>query len=164
EPHSKPRALGLADERLRRPHPSRFVMELAGGSRGVRCTRADDDEPRSARRPVRRWVGWPGAAEPGAAVSVPLAARPADGPGAAVRGWVLDPGCRLVTVLGIGGVGKTLLAARVARDVAADVGRVYWRSLRDAPTPADWLAGALGFLDPDRSVAAEGARLDRLLG
>jgi transcriptional regulator with XRE-family HTH domain len=65
---------------------------------------------------------------------------------ALLRHWVLDERCRLVAVLGIGGIGKTTLAARLAQIVATSFERVYWRSLRNAPPVSEWLAGAIGFL------------------
>ena len=68
-----------------------------------------------------------------------------------LRQWVLDERCRVVAVLGLGGIGKSLLATRLAHDLAPSFERVFWRSLRDAPTPGEWLAEALGFLAPERS-------------
>ncbi len=62
------------------------------------------------------------------------------------RSWILEEHCRLVAVLGIGGIGKTNLAARLAEEVAPGFECVYWRSLRDAPPPSEWLAGAISFL------------------
>ncbi|HEY2201053.1 MAG TPA: NB-ARC domain-containing protein, partial [Solirubrobacteraceae bacterium] len=71
---------------------------------------------------------------------------------ALLRRWVPEERCRLVALLGMGGIGKTILAARLARDVAPDFERVYWRSLRDAPAVSEWLAGAIGFLSDQRLV------------
>ena len=84
---------------------------------------------------------------------------------ALLRQWVLDERCRLVAVLGLGGVGKTLLAARGTRDLAPAFEGVFWRSLRDAPTPGEWLAEAIGSLAPNDPgpSQAEAAQLRRLL-
>jgi transcriptional regulator with XRE-family HTH domain len=81
-----------------------------------------------------------------------------------LRGWVLQ-GCRLVAVLGAGGIGKTILTARLTQDLVRSFRRVYWRSLRDAPPCHDWLGGAIGFLSDHRVAPPEGeaARLDAVL-
>src|SRR5437879_5245836 len=52
--------------------------------------------------------------------------------------WVQVEHCRLVALLGIGGIGKTRLAARFAQTVAHSFERVYWRSLRNAPPVSEW--------------------------
>ena len=67
-----------------------------------------------------------------------------------------DERSRLVAVLGLGGIGKTLLAARVARDCASSFERVFWRSLRDAPSLSEWLTDAIGFLAPDDGTQPSG--------
>jgi WD40 repeat protein/transcriptional regulator with XRE-family HTH domain len=78
--------------------------------------------------------------------------------------WVLEDRCRLIGLVGLGGIGKTLLAARLAQDLAPHFDYVYWRSLRDAPAPGEWLAGALAFLAPDEALpTGEAARAVRLL-
>src|SRR5262249_50021931 len=84
---------------------------------------------------------------------------------ALVRRWVLDEGSRLIAVLGLGGIGKSLLATRLAHDLASSFEHVFWRSLRDAATPGEWLAEALRFLAPDVASGADGeaALLRRLL-
>jgi WD40 repeat protein/transcriptional regulator with XRE-family HTH domain len=68
-----------------------------------------------------------------------------------LQSWLRDERCRLVAVLGFGGIGKTSLAARSAQQEATGFERVYWRSLRNAPPVNEWLAGAIGFLS-DREV------------
>jgi len=84
---------------------------------------------------------------------------------ATLRDWVLAERCRLVAVLGMGGIGKTLLAARLAQDVAPTFQRLYWRTMRDAPPISEWLTGAIGFLSDRQAVPSEGeaARLTLLL-
>ena len=82
----------------------------------------------------------------------------------ALRRSVLDEHCRVVAIMGLGGIGKTLLATRLARDVAPAFDYVYWRSLRNAPAPGEWLGSAIGFLSPDDAAPeSEAARFERLL-
>jgi WD40 repeat protein/transcriptional regulator with XRE-family HTH domain len=73
------------------------------------------------------------------------------------RQWVLEERCRLLGVLGMGGIGKTSVAARIAQDVAPAFGHVYWRSLRNAPPVAEWMAGAISFLSGQQQTAPAGA-------
>ena len=70
--------------------------------------------------------------------------------------WLLADGCRLIGVLGMGGIGKTLLAARLARTVASRFDVVYWRSLRNAPPVEEWLAGAIAALSGAQALLPDG--------
>jgi WD40 repeat protein len=82
-----------------------------------------------------------------------------------LRRWVVDDACRVVAVLGMGGVGKTLLAARAARDLDVYFENVYWRSLRNAPNFGELLSGIVSFLAPHDSTlsANDDTRCDRLV-
>ncbi len=63
---------------------------------------------------------------------------------------VLEKGCRLVTVLGLGGIGKTTLVVRFAQDVASKFDYVVWRSLHNAPELQDLLTEFFQILSPVR--------------
>jgi hypothetical protein len=78
---------------------------------------------------------------------------------------VLQERCRLVVVLGPGGISKTSLVARLAQDAAPSFERVYWRSLRDASPVAEWLTAAIGFLSGQQVVppASESEQIGALL-
>src|SRR6266851_4524109 len=79
--------------------------------------------------------------------------------------WLLEDRCRLVALLGTGGIGKTILAARLARALAPQFAVVYWRSLRNALPVEEWLAGAIGALSGQQAIPPDGqmARVDLLL-
>src|SRR5262249_45257967 len=105
------------------------------------------------------WNDW------GEAPDVPLLQGRA-GELATLRGWVREQHCRVVEVLGVGGIGRASLAARLAQDLAPEFGVLYWRSLRNAPPPDEWLAGAIAAVSLGQAVPPEGfdARLRLLLG
>jgi WD40 repeat protein/transcriptional regulator with XRE-family HTH domain len=74
---------------------------------------------------------------------------------ATLREWLVDEHCRLVAILGMGGVGKSVLAARLAQDVAPTFQRLYWRSVRNALPFGDWSTGAIRFLSDQQIVPPE---------
>ena len=62
--------------------------------------------------------------------------------------WVVAERCRVVSVLGMGGVGKSALAVTVMHQVAPQFAVVIWRSLRDAPACDALVADCLQVLAP----------------
>lgn len=73
--------------------------------------------------------------------------------------WVVEEHCRVVSVLGQGGIGKSALATKVMHREAEHFEVVIWRSLRDVPTCEALLDSCLQVLAPqtlsDTSVSPE---------
>lgn len=96
-----------------------------------------------------------------------------------LKQWVVSDRCRLVMLLGMGGIGKTALSVRLAQEIVSSSEKdgsislsqppfqcLIWRSLRNAPPPEDILAELIQFLShqQERDLPADlEGRLSRLL-
>lgn len=54
--------------------------------------------------------------------------------------WIVKDRCRLVAIVGMGGIGKTNLSVRCAKQMQDEFESVVWRSLRNAPPIQELLA------------------------
>ncbi len=60
--------------------------------------------------------------------------------------WIVQDNCRLITILGMGGIGKTALAVKLAQQIQEQFEYVIWRSLRNATPVKETLTNLLKFL------------------
>ncbi|MEM7716469.1 MAG: NB-ARC domain-containing protein [Cyanobacteria bacterium P01_A01_bin.68] len=69
--------------------------------------------------------------------------------------WIIEDHCRLITLLGMGGIGKSTLAAKLTKQVQDRFDFVIWRSLINVSSGTDILSNLLNFFHcPERMVAS----------
>ena len=68
-----------------------------------------------------------------------------------LAGWLVRDRVRLVALCGIGGIGKTTLSAKLARQVEEHFDYLIWRSLKNAPSIQETLASLLSFFVEQQS-------------
>ncbi len=71
---------------------------------------------------------------------------------AIVERWIVQDRCRLVGLFGMGGIGKTSLSVKLAKQIQGDFEYVIWRSLRNAPPIQSLLADLIQFLSNQKET------------
>jgi len=84
---------------------------------------------------------------------------------ATLQTWIVQDRCRLITVLGMGGMGKTALSVKLAETIQGEFDCLIWRSLRDAPPIDELLTILIQFLSQQESQppASTSGKLSRLI-
>lgn len=69
-----------------------------------------------------------------------------------LKQWIVKDKCRLVALLGMGGIGKTTLSVKLADEVQYDFEYFIWRSLRNALPLKELLANLIVFLSDEKEI------------
>lgn len=79
--------------------------------------------------------------------------------------WVVQDRCRLIAIVGIGGIGKTMLVTQLTQRLvdANQFEVVVWRSLRQAPPLVDFLTDLMQAIEPQQSPVQPDAMMRQLL-
>jgi WD40 repeat protein/transcriptional regulator with XRE-family HTH domain len=59
--------------------------------------------------------------------------------------WMMQEHCRLIAIVGMGGIGKSALISRLGKLLAGHFDAVLWRSVRDAPSCEELVADCIAF-------------------
>lgn len=68
------------------------------------------------------------------------------------QNWIESDRCRLLNILGMGGVGKTAFASKLARNLAPKFDFVIWRSLRNAPLVRELIGELISFVSAHEEI------------
>ncbi len=88
---------------------------------------------------------------------------------ALLQDWIVGDKCRLITVFGVGGIGKTSLAVKLTTQAAIEreFKFIVWRSLKDAPSLQELLSSFLSSfpksLKTDAVLGESASRITKLL-
>lgn len=81
--------------------------------------------------------------------------------------WITTDNCRLVALFGMGGIGKTALALKLAEQIESHFEYLIWRSLRNAPPLPEFISDLINFLSDGQDtdlLESLDSGVSRLLG
>ena len=81
-----------------------------------------------------------------------------------LKQWIIQDRCRLVTIFGMGGIGKTALSIRFAQQMQTEFDRLIWRSLHYVPGATELVGDLIeSFSPPDRVIEELDSRISALI-
>ena len=69
--------------------------------------------------------------------------------------WIVQQHCRLIGVFGMGGIGKTALSCKLAKQIQEEFEYVFWRSLLHTPPLEELLEDLIFFLSNQQETEAQ---------
>lgn len=72
-----------------------------------------------------------------------------------LKQWIVNERCRLVALLGMGGIGKTALSVKLTEQIQGEFKYVIWRSLRSAPRLEDILRNLISCLSGQQETQVD---------
>ena len=72
---------------------------------------------------------------------------------ATLNDWIVNQRCRLVAIWGMGGIGKTALAVKLAQQIQEQFDYLIWRALSSAPSLEELLVDLAQILQPQVEIS-----------
>jgi WD40 repeat protein len=69
-----------------------------------------------------------------------------------IQQWISQENTQLITILGIGGIGKTSIATKIAQTLSPEFEHIIWRSLREAPSIEKIISDTIKHLTQHQSL------------
>ncbi|NET37486.1 MAG: AAA family ATPase [Cyanothece sp. SIO1E1] len=136
------------NERVDRRSLEQFFRALALALEPEDYTKAPMPPNRTSAEASQTRMDW------GEAVSVP-AFYDREDEFAQLQAAILTERCRVMAIIGMGGIGKTALAARFAESISPQFDYVVWKSLRSTPALDEILVSLIQFLSNSTDTSAD---------